>query len=321
MNNVMDFKRAPKDERTVMDTWVLTSESIEAWRIPPFQRPLRVNDKVRQIGEEIKTTEVIPGVITLGIVDTGLDRSTYLMDGQHRIEGFRISGLKEAFADMRILHFSNMADMGVAFVNLNSQIVKMRPDDILRGMEGHIEGVRIVRERCNFVGYDQVRRGTHSPILGMSVVVKSWASSARETPTMGGMGSALDLARDLTEDSALQLSVFLNIAVAAWGRDPEYSRLWGALNLSMCMWLYRRLVLDKIRTGSQRAIVLTSEQFKKCMMSLSADREYVDWLVGRALRDTDRSPCFGRIRQIFLKRLTTDLGEKPKMPKPDWAAH
>ena len=167
MNNVMDFKRAPKDERTVMDTWVLTSESIEAWRIPPFQRPLRVNDKVRQIGEEIKTTEVIPGVITLGIVDTGRDRSTYLMDGQHRIEGFRISGLKEAFADMRILHFSNMADMGVAFVNLNSQIVKMRPDDILRGMEGHIEGVRIVRERCNFVGYDQVRRGTHSPILGV----------------------------------------------------------------------------------------------------------------------------------------------------------
>ena len=51
-----------------------------------------------------------------------------------------------------------MAEMGDAFVALNSRLVNMRPDDILRGLEGSIPALQEIRASCPFVGYDQIRQ-------------------------------------------------------------------------------------------------------------------------------------------------------------------
>jgi hypothetical protein len=83
------------------------------------------------------------------------------------------------------------------------------------------------------------------------------------------------------------------------------------------MWLYRRLVLDKDR-GVKRFAVLTRDQFKRAMMSVSADPAYLDWLVARHMGERDRSPCYGRLRAIIVKRLAADTGGKAKMPAPPW---
>ena len=201
-SNVVELRRAPRDERTEMNTIVLDLETANSWKLPPFQRPLRVNDKVRQIAQQIKDTESVSGVITLGEIERGPEKGTYLMDGQHRVEAFRISEMKEALADVRTCKYDNLADMGQAFVELNSQIVKMRPDDVLRGMEGHIPAIATVRRLCPFVGYDMIRRSATSPILSMSLVIKSWTISTKETPASGALGGGvMTVAQDTPVES------------------------------------------------------------------------------------------------------------------------
>ncbi len=325
MNNVVSIKgtrEAPKSERSNMETVIISINEVNQWRIPPFQRPVRVNEKVRDIAEDMRRNGCeITGILTLGKV--GKDSTTtWVVDGQHRLEGFRISGMPEILADVRVCHFDSMADMADEFVRLNTALVRMRPDDILRGLEPTHEVLRILRKECEFIGYDNVRRAsTLSPVLGMSAVLRCWLASAAETPSSNSTGSAAQTAAALDRDAAQKLIVFLTTAHAAWGRDPENFRLWGNLNLSLCMWLWRRLVLDRDRT-TKRITVLNVAQFKQCLMSLSANPNYSDWLQGRSLNDRDRSPCYARIKSIFARRLMDGSADtkKPLLPQPAWAS-
>lgn len=320
MTTVTPFRaarEAPKAKRSTMQTLIFKVAEIGAWRVPPFQRPVRVNGKVQALALEIQGGGgVIPGVITLGTVAG--DSATYIVDGQHRLEAFRISGLAECIGDFRLCQFESMGEMAQEFVDLNSALVKMRPDDILRGLESSNRALRRLRQDCPFIGYDMIRRGAASPMLGMSLTLRCWNGSATETPTSAGM-SATQIAESLTDDAVSDLVEFLGIAHAAWGRDPEYARLWGALNLAVCMWMFRRLVKDRVRVGNQRYVVLSAKQFSACLMALSANGGYVDWLQGRALGDRDRGPCYTRIRKIFADRLTADGMTRVQFPQPSWS--
>ncbi len=318
--SIKGVRDAPKSSQNKMETKILSAEEIVEWKIPPFQRPLRVNQKVLDLAEEMKSTEQIQGVITLG----RLGRDTYIIDGQHRIEGFRLSELKLVLADVRLLTVDSMAEMSEEFVYLNSSLVKMRPDDILRGLEGSIPAIATIRKACDFVGYDMVRRnGSTSAMLSMSVLLRCWSGSSGETPTANSSGkSASSLAQSMNSGDVQSLTAFLQLCHSAWGRDPEYFRLWGALNLTICMWLWRRLVIDRDRPGGKRYAILTHADFKQCLMSLSADGDYLNWLPGRNMSDRDRSPCWSRIKAIFVRRLTDIRGDKKKalLPQPVWAS-
>lgn len=309
---IKGMQSAPKTFKSKMDTVLVTPAVVDSWHLPPFQRPLKVNKKVLALAEGLKENGgVIPGVLTLGRIS----ERTYLVDGQHRIESFKLSGLNEGYADVRLCDFESFADMGEAFVNLQERLVAMKPDDVLRGLEGVIPLQAFIRKQCKFVGYDQLRRGPSSPIVSMSAVLRAWAMSSSEVPTGTGH-SAIGVARELNDETSTQLVQFLNMAYGAWGGDPEYYRLWGSLNMTMSMWLWRRLVLTAY---SQRSIRLTANQFGRCLMAMSADQSYLDWLVGRNLNERDRSPCYGRIRRIFVQRLSQE--EDPKkifFPAPAW---
>lgn len=306
--------KAKRVTHTSNDTLLITPETVKEWLSPPFQRPLKINEKVRQLADEFKANDgVLPGIITLGI----LDKATYLLDGQHRREAFLISGLAEGYTDVRKHVFESMADMGDEFVKLNSHIVPLKPDDIMRGLEGTILAIAAVRKACPFVGYDMIRRGDKSPILSMSKTLRNWAESATDTPS-STCASGPVVARAMTDDDTKQLIDFLSIAVAAWGRDPEYATLWGALNLTLTMWFYRRLVLSPPVGKTPR---LTKEQFRNCLMAMSADGNFVEWLRGRKLSERDRSPAFGRMKSIFARRLEEVFGKKPSLPQPAWAHH
>lgn len=311
---------APQSERSKMDTLILTPDQVNSWHIPPFQRPVRVNSKVQAIAEEIRCDGVsIVGILTLGKLKG--DTALYLVDGQHRIEAFRLSGLEEIIADVRVIQFDSMSEMAEEFVRLNTAIVRMRPDDLLRGLSPTMPNLQRVMRECQFVGYDQIRRGGVSgSLVSLSAVLRYWQSSSYETPTSssGGM-SITQIATMFDGDEAAKLIRFLHLAVNAWGRDPEYYRLWGNLNLCLCMWLYRRVVLDTVRRGSARVAVLTESQFKQGLMSLSANSDYLDWLTGRLLSDRDRSPALARIKASFTRRLADTLG-KFNLPQPAWSA-
>lgn len=319
MPNVIHMKgvkEAPSAQRSRMDTLIITPHLMSTWVIPPFQRPLKVNAKVRAIAEELKQNGgVVSGVITLGQIDN--DKTIYLMDGQHRIEAARLSELLEIFVDVRICSFANMGEMGKEFIKLNTAIVKMNPDDMLRGMEGTLATIHNIKERCPFVGYDHIRLHPNSPVLSMAVAIRCWVGSGYETPILKH-GASLAIAQELSINEADELTKFLLVARAAWGNDQQNYRLWGSLNLLMTMWMWRALVI-KTKDKLTRHVLLNQDQFKKCLMALSAAPDYVDWLVGRGNLERDRAPCYARLRVIFAQRLRQEHdGKQVKMPQPVW---
>lgn len=317
MNIVESLKPKTATEKrthTVVDTIVITPGLLAKWLSPPFQRPVRENEKVRALAEHLKQNGgVLPGIITLGV----LDGDVYIIDGQHRKAAFILSGLAEGYTDIRKHFFADMADMGDEFVTLNSQLVRMRPDDILRGLEASVPQLGQIREQCPFVGYDMIRHNeTKAPMVSMSALLRQWQSSGQETPSHNGCGlSTAGMAKALAEDDVRHITGFLKIAIEAFGRDQESFRLWSGLNMVMCMWAYRNMVL---RQYSPKVPRLDRDLFKKCLMSLSADANYVDWLLGRKLGERDRSPCYTRMKLIFAKRLGVELGKKVMMPQPVW---
>lgn len=122
--------RNEKQTHTVVDTIKVTPAIVKSWLIGPHQRPLRVNDKVRALAEEIKNDGgVWPGMVTLGQIGA----KTYVLDGQHRREAFLLSGQPEGYTDVRVHFFDNLEDMGPEFVRLNSCLVRMGPDDLFGG--------------------------------------------------------------------------------------------------------------------------------------------------------------------------------------------
>lgn len=315
-------KKIPKSAISLMETKLFDRTEATNWVIPPFQRPLRVNPKVRALAEELKANGgFISGVLTLGKLKA--DKNTYLVDGQHRIEAFKISELPEAIADVRTCTFDSMVDMADEFVLLQSSLVKMRPDDVLRGLEGSTRALQIIRSTCNFVGYDQVRRnGQYSPVVGMSAALRAWSGTTFETPVSHRSGcTSAQLAKEIDDSEVANLCKFLHVAYGAWGHDVTYGRLWSALNMGLCMWMYRHLVMDTDRS-TKRSIVMNTDQFKKCLQSVSAAGDYIDWLANRALNDHHRAPCYRRLKTLFTVRLREDgVSESPKFPSPAWASN
>jgi len=302
-----------KRTKTVVDTILVTPEIVKRWLPPPFQRPVKENEKVRALAEDLKREGgVWPGIITLGV----LEGKVYIVDGQHRALSFILSGLEEGYTDVRTHYFGSLAAMGEEFVQLNSQLVRMRPDDILRGLEPSLPALAELRKNCPFVGYDQFRRRAGSPIVSMSMLLRCWRGSMAEVPAVSGGEGAQVTASKLTEEEYGWLTDFLQLAIAAWGRDAEYLRLWSSVNMIICMWLYRRLVLTQYSGKTPR---LTKDLFKKCLMSLSVESLYLDWLVGRQMGERDRSPAYARVKSAFAARLFTELGKKVMLPSPPWS--
>jgi hypothetical protein len=209
-------KTAPKAVSSKMETLILTHALIDKWVAAPFQRPLKVNKKVIEFAEELKANGgMINGILTLGTI-VG-ERTIYLLDGQHRKEGFVISGLTECIADVRVCEFEHMGEMGDEFVKLNSQLVRMSTDDILRGMEGSIPAIHNIKMALPFVGYGKnLRKGGNSPLVGMALVLRCWDGASRETPKTNNH-PAIDLAREITPESTQDLIGCLRLVKSAWG--------------------------------------------------------------------------------------------------------
>lgn len=312
-----DATRAERVTRTKMDTIQLTPPLIEAWKKPPFQRTLLVNSRVREVVEEIKDSGgIIPGILTLGIIG----KETYLVDGQHRVEAFKLSGIAEGYADVRFHWFESVADMAKEFEQLNSALVNWKPDDILRARESYMPALQHLREVCPFIGYTTIRRSGGAPLISMSAVLRCWFGSETEVPLAGAGKSSRNAADRLTMAEANSLAAFLELPLGAWGRDPEFFKLWANLTLCLSMWLYRRTVVQLYTPATTR---LTRDQFRLGLQALSADERFLEYLVGRGLNDTSRAPTYNRIKVIFAARLeagkTKTGATKLRLPTPSLA--
>src|SRR5262245_43488072 len=306
-----------KQTRTTMDTIELNPKLVASWKQPPFQRDLKINAKVMAVAKTIEADGgVLPGVITLGV----LDGVVYVVDGQHRIAAWAQTGLTVGYADVRTHWFDSLGEMAQEFVNLNSQLVRMKPDDILRGLEPGTIALQQIRRKCGFVGYDMVRRGDKSPVLSMSTFIRTWAASASDVPSPGSYATLTALAA-MTDDETTHGIAFLGLAFEAWQRDRAYGKLWGSLNLLVCAWLYRRVVLGEKLNNYARSTKFKPDEFRQCLMALSAEPHYLDYLVGRNTGERDRGPTYGRVKQIFQRRYHAETGKKLVLPQPAWSSH
>lgn len=312
--STMPDTKTYKDVKSTMETVLVTREGIDSWKLPPFQRPLRENAKLYEVRDGIKASGgIIPGVITIGVLNR---TEKYVIDGQHRIEGFKMTELDEGIADVRMCHFDSMAEMGDEFVKLNSRIAPLRPDDILRGLEGSVPALKEIRARCPYIGYDMIRRGAKAPIVSMSLALRSWLGSALDIPTRNKAVTRELLSR-LDTDETNRMVHFFSIVWDAWRNDPEYVRMWSALNLTVAAWLWRHCVISQ---SSPRITRLTPQQFGRGMLALTANKSYLDWLVRRSMGDRDRSPCYSRMKAIIVARVQEEFGgKKAILPSPPWA--
>lgn len=298
-----------RNTNTRVEVITFTPERAKEWKIPSFQRPLKVNEKVRALADSIaRDGGVLPGILTFGV----LEGAQYLVDGQHRREAFLMSGKPDGYADARFMDFDSMAHMADEYVRLNSALVKMSPDDILRGLEPSIDTLKSIRKACPFVGYSASRNTERSPILSMSRTLRSWSMASLDVPA--GAKSAVSFVQEMDVTKTNELIAFLTAALDAWGRDLEYERLWSSLNLTLCMWLYKRMVVTSWSAKSTR---MDLEMFRLCLVAL-VNEKYVDWLQGKLLSDIHRAPAYARIATIMKERLSKANWKNVSFPAPDW---
>lgn len=299
-------------EHTIM---VLDRQTINnVWQWPSFQRQPRCNPKVKALAAQIQNTKVIPGELTLGRIK-GSDL-LYKIDGGHRLLAFEISKADEVYADVTIETFANMEQMADQYRARNSPLRRMKPDDILKAvMEGN-PALRDLERRCPFVGFDAIRRSPGGPVVSMSLVLRCWQASKAETPTSNA--NAIEFGEQLRESEAEEIIHFLQTAHLAWGREPQMRPLWNGMNQTLCMWIWRRVVLHRPPSGS--ITQLEASAFQKCLEALSRHKEYLEWVYGKSnTSDNFRGPCYTRVVEIFIRALRTE-GIVARLPQPAWAA-
>jgi hypothetical protein len=271
----------------------------------------------------------IPGTLIFGRFE-GTD---YLIDGQHRIYGaFALAaGLRAlpgttsfdveggwrpacAIASIEIRPYDSMAEMGKAFAGFNKKLVALKPDDLLRALEGTNTFLRDIREACPFIGYEKNKNTKERIMISMSAAIRTWFGSGA-TPATGPECSRAQSYLDEGETKAIV--AFFSSAEAAGWVDTNYTRLWGTLNIGINMWLYRKLVLgaaNKFRGGGD-FMALTGEQYVECMKELR-NLDYTKFLGSRALRYQDRAPTYDYIQELFLPALARMKIYGPKFPQP-----
>jgi hypothetical protein len=319
MANVIKLKdQQAEHKQSVLECRILSLDDFDQWVRHPYQRPVLENQKVQELAAELRANGgIIPGVLTLGRLPN--DPNIYGVDYQHRIAACKLSGRTQFIGEVRTVEYGSMAEMAKDTIKLNSRLNNLRPDDVLRALEPSSPLLAQLHTACNFISYtSHVRRASrNSGVLSMSATLRCWSASTGETPSFGGGLPSAELVETLDQEDLQQLIAFLAAAYEAWKDEPEYYALWATLNLTMCMWLFRQLVMKRPDKKS-RAVHLTVAEFARCLMSVSAAGDYLNWLPGRKLSDRDRSPCYTRLRAIFTKRIIDDIGHRPIFPQPQW---
>jgi hypothetical protein len=311
----------------VVDFITVSKKDTDKWEIPPeIQRPLKVNTKVIAVAQALPLTKKLEGTITLGF----WDGVVWILDGQHRLAAFILAQEKYGLADRvnilcHIEVFATRAAMAARFRLLQQSLLKMSPDDGLRPMAINTPSLQILTRECPFIGFGNIQRLFQtSQTLSMSVLLRCWHGSSFESPSLSN-SSMSEYALSMSEAEACECASFLKLAFQVWARIPEYARLWGILNITLCMWFYRRMVLEPA-SGITK---LNPDQFRVWLGCLFEDplsipraqekmnwiSPYRDWLIGKAMNIETRRIAAQQIKLRALKFLPARTKHPAKVRK------
>ena len=300
------------------DTIAVTPDELRSWLLPPCQRQLTVNPRLRALALSIQEDGgVIPEPLSLA----RLGGQVYIIDGQHRREAALRSKCEMLYAEVRWHHrVKSLDDIDEIFKRLQKRLVGMKPDDTLRASESGNVGLQRIRTACPYIGYDRIRRKGNGPMMSMSALARAWFGAVPERPSASHLGAetveeSIRVDRNNDVDNLID---FTRACFDAWGREESNKRLWGGLNLTLCAWLYQRTVSGSYSAKTPK---ISKDLFRRCLMSVAAAPFYSDWLEGRTLRERDRATAFGKLKQTFAKRIALETGKKPMLPQPAWSSH
>jgi hypothetical protein len=219
-------------------------------------------------------------------------------------------------AELRWEFFDDYAKMALRFDKLQRHMAKMKPDDGLRALEHSVPVLAYIKKSCLFVGYGKIQRAeSTSASLSMSVLVRCWVGSESAVPT-SSPGAARELVQAMDQSTAERCVEFATLAFRAWENNSEFGPLWGTVNLTLCIWLYRRMVL----APSTEVKPMTREQFGRFLMALTDD-DYIEFLRGKQMTRNSRNAVMTRLETrltTFLKKVDPKV-RRPCLPKRDWA--
>ena len=299
---------------------ILTREEVESWRKPAFQREVSCTHAFYELVEQINERGFIASALTLGVWGGAF----YKVDGNHRIMAFLASDRKEILAPVIIRQY---ADGGVGFIRMCEDFIEISKhiktptaDNLLKALEGVERHVKLIRKSCPFIGYAHLWKNSSAPVVNMSRVIRSLIISKQEMPGSGFTGgSAVELAKALTPEETHCLISFMRAAFKAWGRDKEFRPMWNALNLTICLWFFRRMSKGELFCG--RGTPISVAHFSQCLLALSLNPRYLTLISqkGRRIHAPEtRNPICRELMKTFEQKLDAEGLTDVPLPKPNW---
>lgn len=304
----------------------LTPDVIKSWLTPYWQRPVRFNAKGRQLTEDIKLTRKLDSVMIVGVVKKRNGKfDLYLVDGHHRKAAFLRSGAPYMDIDVKFVYVDKVEELSPLYLNCQEQITKSTANDNLQGLAVTNEVLQHIKSKCEFITYEGVRLGTIAHSINMSTVVQIWYDSMLDPPkknTLTPSVSITELAKKLTVDDADHIVQFMTLCRDNFEFKKLSSGLWLHINLVLCLWLFRVLVLREVWEGGEVYKVkhLTPRQFGVGLLGLKNDKYYLTLMRKKLNSSVDRKEAYQSIAKLFASNLRScGVVSNPKLPRPQWA--
>lgn len=294
----------PQLKKITVDSMVINRElAFETWQVhPDLQREVIDNKKLEEVVAELLVVGAYPeGVIIIGCLNGVL----YKVDGNYRMRAFEKTNLPSIRASVQFIRFESLEEMTESYRRLQGQIKKSTPNDRLKVLANVWPPIRHIAEECRFVTYIKATKSA-GRLVTMATVIQIWAWSKTDPPKPKTGGSLEDLAKGVTQEDAAKVVEFLKVCRSNFGAD--FPPMWKANHLSLCLWLYRRMVWRE-DAENQRWAKLTSREFGSGTAVLR-NADYVKLITGKNLsRDEDRNILWQEFIREFRKGLAANVGK------------
>jgi hypothetical protein len=172
-------------------------------------------------------------------------------------------------------------------------------NDRLHIMSALHEPLRFIARTCeNFVTYEFSLK--HPATMG--AVVRAWFDSKHEVPRHKTLKEQSKEIAALTQAEAVQICEFLSVC-KNFTFEASSRLLWKPYNLTLCLWLYRRLVWQE--DPAIKVSKLSPDDFGTLLSKL-VDDQYCVSLISKDISSRhDRVDTYKEMRKRFSTALTT----------------
>jgi hypothetical protein len=299
---------------TVNDVLIDRHLALEVWQVPEYNRETTDTKKVNELVEALLREPVLRyDHFIISCRECVLRK----VDCNHRVRAFEKSGLPAIRVNIHYIRFDSEEEEVEAYRQKQYQLKRSTPNDRLKVVARTHQPLQRIAELCNFVTFDKACAGQAGKLVTMSTVVQVYEWSKTNPPRSRSVSSIEDLAKTLTAEDAAQIVEFLLLCREYF--EVKNPSLWKVSNLTLCLWLYRRLIWRE-EVEDTRWSRMTSQEFGSGLGALS-NTTYAGRITNKTLsHDTDRNAIWRHLIGGFRQGLGTTHG-RTKLKTPNIAGY